>query len=294
MTQTKITAEKELDNLYGRIHKYLDRGHILMNLYVPKKVRGVVKTNKRTASAAIRFIEPALKLHPELRKSFKYGRKTFKKAVAIYEKVLSAPPKDITKEQLMLYKVIWESIHTSHLLDEITHQANYKAVLEQALVATCTAYECLVRDSFQWALNNVSGYAKKYISTQGMPIKELAKYDYKPLENAGTIFSDKEGTKFMIFENGKKVYSDILQFKIFRNKKIENKLWRIFQTRHCIIHNGGKPDAIWKRNTRNSKFKTDITTLKRYIEILHNEFHIFFIRLYQYNFKKKPDMRIKR
>ncbi len=231
-----------------------------------------------------------MNVKPALKSAFKYklGSESFKRAFKLYNSTLKNPPKGIDEDQTHIFKLLWESVHISTILDDVTHQATSISILDHSLVAMCTAYECYVKDCFAWSLVNFRNYGRKYVSTLSTPVKEMAKYEYDPLKNAGNIFSDKEGQAFKLFDNGKKLFRDVLEFDLFKDDKTEELLWKIFQTRHCIIHNGGKPDQLWRSKTKNSKFQKDAKTLRKYDRNVHNQFHELYVRLYSHFFKKKP------
>lgn len=285
-----LSPQKNFDELFRQSHRYLQRGRELRRVWVTEKDRHTVKDYKRIFLKELHLIAPLLKARPGLKKSFYYsykrGKKSFEQAYKTYRYTIDNPPKDIDRDQSHIFKVLWESVHMSNILDDITRNSTSISILDHALVAMCTAYECYVKDCFCWSLNNIPLYARRYVSTLSTPVKEMARYEYDPLGKAGDIFSDREGQAFKIFDNGKKLFREALEFEIFENTKKEELLWKIFQTRHCIIHNGGNPDTIWRLKTRNAKFRKDSKTLNTYADTLHDEFHFFYARLYRHIFKK--------
>ncbi len=283
-----VSPQKNFDELFELSHRYLERGRELRRLWVTDKVSRTVKDYKRILLRELHLIAPLLKARPELKQSFYYerGSKSFRLAYKMYQRILNNPPKGIHRDQSRIFKVLWESVHIITILDEVTRDSRSVSILDHALVAMCTAYECYVKDCFCWSLNNIPLYAQRYVSTLSTPVKEMARYEYDPLGKAGDIFLDREGQAFKIFDNGKKLFREALEFEIFENTKKEELLWKIFQTRHCIIHNGGNPDTMWHLKTKNVKFRKDPKTLNRYIDALHDEFHFFYARLYRHIFKK--------
>jgi hypothetical protein len=285
-----MSREKGFEDLFSKSHKYLEKGMVLRNVYVPKKIRSIAKGYPKSLMDEMHLIEPLLKKYPHLEKSFKYNykSKSYQKAFNIFDEIAKNPPKDIDVEQLCTYNLLWSSIRISKLLDMQTENAYDTSILDQSLVAMCTAFECFARDIFEWILNNFPEYAKKYIGSLSIPIKAVGKYGFEPLKNSGHIFAENDGKDFRIFENGKRLYREVIGFGLFRSEKNEMKLWKIFQTRHCIIHNGGNPDLTWKQKTKNAQFKKNVSTLVAYIDYLHDEFHILYYRLYIHFFKDKP------
>lgn len=285
-----MSLEKEFEELFKKSHDYLDKSNQLRLIYITKKERGIAKGYAEILLNEIHLIEPLLKKYPNLKNSFKYtiGSKRHDQASEMYNETIENPPKDITQDQICTYKILWEGVHISRALDVMSKLGYNISVLEQSLVAMCTAFECYCKDSTQWIIDNIPDYSKKYLGSLTMPTKELGKHDFEPLKNAGNIFNEKEGKGFKIFDDGKKIYSDIIGFDLFENEKHEMTIWKIFQTRHCIIHNGGKPDLLWKQKTKGAKFKKDVATLNSYIEYLHEEYHSLFYRLYLHLFNKKP------
>lgn len=286
-----MSIEKQFDKLFKDVHIYLEKGLVLRSIYTSKKHRGKIRHYTKTFLNDLWLLKSFIKKYPIIKKSFEYSlesEKTSEKAYKIYSRIIAKPPKDIPHSELHIFKILWQGVNSSKQLDNLTKDAHNIIVLEQALVAMCTAYEIIIKETIQWTLNNFPEFSKRYIGSLSFPVKELGKYKFEPLKNAGSIFLWREGKDFKIFDNGKKSYKEILKFDLFKNKRRENKLWKVLQTRHCIIHNAGKPDIKWKKKTKNAKFKKDAKILISYTNMLHTEFHEFYYRFYKHIFKRKP------
>ena len=282
--------ETQFTQLFIAAHGYLDRARELRDVWRPTSVIKQVQDYETILLDEIHLIRPLLEANPTLKDTFNFDRtaSSFERAHKLYQSVLRKPHTKQDDDQICMFKVLWEAVDICKLLNDHLQKATRLSILDHALVAMCTAYECYAKDAFCSVLINIPSYAQRYVSTLSVPVKEMAKYHYNPLKQAGKIFTDREGQSFKIFENGKKLFRDVLDFDLFESSDSEDILWKIFQTRHCIIHNGGKPDSLWRLKTKHSKFSKNATTLKSYISILHNEFHWFYFRLYKHLFKKAP------
>ncbi len=282
--------QKKFDRLFVDAHGYLDKGHKLAITFIPKSQRSAIRAYETVFRTELHLLDNIFKKHPELRSTFNFriNKGSENKAMEIYYKLLNDPPSDLKGEEICLFKAIFEGIHVIKLFEDLSKKASNKVILEHSVIAMCTAYEIYCRDSLAWVLNNLPEYGKRYIGKSSIPLKELAKFGYDPLGKAGDIFFEKECQAFKIFENGKKCYTEILGFELFEDKKTEKTAWKIFQTRHCIIHNGGKPDTRWKRKTGKKKLDLTPKTLMKYVEFIHDLFHTHYARLYIKLFNSHP------
>lgn len=149
---------------------------------------------------------------------------------------------DLDALQCLILKIYNKYADSIYLIDDVViDNWGKKVLLEQSIVTACTGLECYLYEMIPWILKNNKDASKRFLGSIGKPIKNLGKYDFQPLENVSKIFRDKYKNKhFPVFPDMKEFYHDKFEIELFGENEEDFK--EIFQVRHCIVHNAGKPD----------------------------------------------------
>jgi len=145
-----------------------------------------------------------------------------------------------------------------------------KVLLEQAIVASCSAYERCLKDMIPWVLKNHKPAAKAFLGSLTRQVKELGRFDFDPFGNVDAIFLEEDQhKKFPVFPEVVDFYRDVLGLDLFPSDQAADGMKLIFEVRNCIVHNAGRPDVQWRRRTNDAEFSTDLSHTTGYVSEVH-------------------------
>jgi hypothetical protein len=267
-----MSLEEEFEAHYARFHEYMSRSQVLLNLYPKRNEMNTVKTWVDSVPTSNECIIELLGIEDrkviEVFENWRNPSETSAAAEEILEKQVGGHL--IADIAYLFWKYCDVVDHVTALMKGLRN----RVLLEQALVCACTAYECFSREMIPWILRNDRESAKRFLGSLTKPVKELGKYDFDPIKNVDKIFSELYEKRFMpVFPDVMDFYNATLRIELFRSKRGRKYMEKIFQMRHCIVHNEGKPDERWKRTTRNAQFRIDRRTVARYCVKVHEKLH---------------------
>jgi hypothetical protein len=155
-------------------------------------------------------------------------------------------------------------------------------LLEQSIVASCTAYECFLKEMIPWVLGHDEQCARRFLGSMGRPIKELGKYDFEPLPHVAAIYQDTFGKKLMpVFPDVVDFYRETLKIELFDDEDDQREVEEVFQIRHCIVHNAGKPDDQWRQKNPGKRFRMGRAAVWKYGHTVHSALHGASVAIYK-------------
>ncbi len=123
-------------------------------------------------------------------------------------------------------------------------------------------------------------------------MKELGKYGFDPMGRVDEIFRDETiGKQMPMFPDLVDFYAGILQIQVFDTKRQHDFVARVFDMRHCIVHNGGRPDARWIARTKGAKLALDQRLAERAVRAVDERLHQVSASVYRnlfLDFSKAP------
>jgi hypothetical protein len=177
----------------------------------------------------------------------------------------------------------WKYADFANDLKGQTNLINNKVLLEQAIVAVCTAYEYFLKEMIPWVLKNNKDAAKRFLGRIDKPIKTLGKYGFDILGNVDKIFFELYRDKlFPIFPDVYKFYKEIFRIDLFSSKKEKKYIEFIFEIRHCIVHNEGKPDKRYFQKTGKKKLIINQSTTRKYCIKIDEKLHDVSSQIFTY------------
>lgn len=275
------SLEKEFEEHYWRFHHYMDKSKALYNLYFGEHNIRTLKNNYNAVptlnDCLIKLLEIKDKRILEVFNEWKDPRKTAELAREIEKKFIGGHlTADITY-------TFWKYADLASILKESADSMNNKVLLEQAIVTACTAYECFLKEMIPWILKNNKKVAKRFLGGIDKPIKTLGKYDFDVLGNSDKLYLEFYADKlFPLFPDVYKFYKEIFGINPFYSEREKGYVELIFQVRHCIVHNEGKPDKKWLQKTRKKKLTINNITTKKYCIKLHEKLHDIAYQIFMY------------
>jgi hypothetical protein len=271
MAQIK-EIDKEFAENYAKFHDYMSKSTALRMLYPGKKGLKAMKSWVNRVPDANNCIIKGLGIKDQ-------------KILEIFEKWNNP------KETASLAWEVTKNDIGGHLISDITYmywkycdvvsyikthmkEMSNKVLLEQAIVTACTSYEIYLKEMIPWILKNHEESTKRFLGKLTKPIKDLGKYNFDLLGNVDDVYLELYGSKMMpVFPDLEEFYKDNFQIQLYSSKKEKIFVEKIFQVRHCIVHNAGKPDEQWRRKTGNAKFRIDEYVTERYCIKIHEKLH---------------------
>ncbi len=191
-----------------------------------------------------------------------------------------------------LVYTFWKYSDIAVRLNDMSRSLSNKVILEQSIVAACTSYECYLKDMIPWILKNNKKAAKKFLGNISDPIKTAGKYGFDLLGNVDKIFLDIYGGKtFPIFPNLEEFYKKYFGISLFFTNKEKSHIEEIFEIRHCIVHNEGKPDKKFTQKTGKKKMIINYSTTRKHCVKIHEKLHDAAYQIFVYmklNEEKSP------
>lgn len=267
-----MTIEKEFRSHYKRFHEYMSKSQSLWNLHPGRKGVNSMKSWIEAVPTANECIISLLDIKDKrIIKVFKNWENPSETADLAKEIQVKEIGGHLVADVTYLF---WKYCHVVKRVETMLGDLSSNVLLEQAIVSACTAYECYLKEMIPWILRNHKNSGKRFLGTINKPIKDLGKYDFDPMKNVDKIYLEIYGKRNMpVFPDLVMFYGDIIGIALFRSKRDRDYLEKIFQMRHCIVHNEGKPDDKWKKLTNNARFRIDPRTTHRYCIKVDEKLH---------------------
>ena len=275
-----MTIEQAFITHYKRFHDYMDKSNVLLGLYPTAHEKKIFESWKKCVPREVDCIIRCLNIKDSrILKVMKEWETPCQNRKLVDEIVDQNVQCHFVADITYLF---WRYADVvGHLREQFSLRES-KVLLEQTIVSACTAYECFLKELIPWILANNSDCARKFLGSVNRPIKELGKYDFDPLANVALVYEDIYGKKLMpVFPDVFEFYRDILKINILDDEKYRKHLEIIFQMRHCIIHNAGKPDEEWTRKTKNAPFRIDWGSVRTCFKKIHNALHCASMAIYK-------------
>lgn len=269
-----MTLEDEFNKSYKKFHDDMDKSKTLFDLYMGKSYRSDISTWYSSAPIEPeRIIKPLKITNPEVLKLYedwKNPRKSYDSFKKVSSGVIKTGKPPIQEISYVYYKCSM----LAKILRDLEESLTKKVLLEQAIVTSCTAYECYLKEQIPWLLKYNEDSARRFLGALNKPIKEAGKYNFDLMGNVDKIYKGEFENKLMpVFPDVLTFYNDVFKIKLFKNKKEKKYVEKIFQMRHCIIHNGGKPDSKWRQKTKGAKYILNKDICWKYITKIHLKLH---------------------
>jgi len=267
-----VTLELEFIGHYKRFHDYMDKSHALLGLYPSEREKDAFLSWQESVPREVDCIIKCFKIEDDrILKVFREWESPCQNYDLVSEIIDKEVPCHIVADITYLF---WRySDVVRHLREKYQLREN-DVLLEQTIVTSCTAYECFLKEMIPWILKNNPEIAKRFLGKLNKPIKDLGKYNFDPYSNVEFLYEDVYGKKLMpVFPDIHDFYRDILKINILEESKNRELLENIFQARHCIVHNAGKPDDAWIRKTNNAPFPKDLKAVKEAFVKIHDALH---------------------
>ncbi len=268
-----MSLESEFADTFVTFHHNIDKALTLLELYPnAQERRAFASFEKAVPNTKDCFIALLKDKDPRILKVFRWWRspeKTADLAEEIFKKEIGGHlAADLTY-------TFWKYADVVRILRVWQRKFSKKVVLEQSIVAACTAYESFLREMIPWVLKNNKESARRFLGRVGkVSVMELGKYDFDPMTNAHRIFAEEyENPLFPVFPKVVEFFRDVIPIKMFSGKREERYVEKIFQVRHCIVHNAGKPDERWNAKTGGAKFRIDLRNSSNYVGRIDFKLH---------------------
>ncbi len=285
-----MSLESEFEEHWGGFHENLNKAVALFLLYPEYRRRKYVAAAEKSVPAVNDHFIALLKIDDErVLRVFQEWKTPDKTADLLEEIEAEQPGGHLTADLTWTFWKYADVVRAHRGLHEQTRQ---KALLEQSIVASCTAYEHFLKVMIPWILKNQPDSAKRYLGRVNRPLKDFGKFAFDVAGNVDKIFRrDYDKSLFPVFPDVVNFYERILRIHLFRSKTERAYVNKIFEVRHCIVHTGGKPDRKWKRKMKGARFVVDRRTSWRYVRRLHNKLHDAGVLIYkslELDLKKAP------
>ena len=282
--------EQEFAENWNTFHNNMDKARTILDLYPTKETHRAFESYEKALPSENPILVQLLDIKDaevlRIFNEYKDTSKTRKIAEAIHKKQFGNP---LTPHVALTY---WKYADVVRVLRMYEKEMEKNVLLEQAIVAACTAYERFLKDMIPWVLKNHRLAAKKYLGRINRPVKELGRFDFDALGNVDEVFlQEYQDKQFPVFPEVVEFYKDILGLDLFWDQKEARYVERIFEVRHCIVHNAGKPDTRWKTRTGGAKYSTDRKHTDKYLFKIHTKLHdsgALIYKLLDLNLKKAP------
>lgn len=267
-----MTLESEFKEHWDTFHENMRKAHTLLHLYPNKQSREALASYESAVPDMNECFIKLLKIKDKrILRIFRQWRSTDKTreiAEEIAEKEVGGHlAADLTY-------TFWKYADVVRVLRKVQKYMEQRILLEQAIVASCTAFECFLKSMIPWVLKNHNESAKRYLGTVALPTKELGKFDFDPTGNVDKVFLHGYRNRlFPVFPDVVEFYKQVLGVDLFWSKREKQYVKKIFEVRHCIVHNAGKPDARWRRRTKGAKFTLDLYHTRKYVLKIHTKLH---------------------
>lgn len=250
-----MSLDGEFKSRWVAFHKDLDRAQTLMGLYPDDALRKVFKNNEEATPDLnedfIRLLqitdERILRVFREWRRPGKTGRV----ADEIFNKHIGGP---LVSALVYTY---WKYADVVRILGAVLDGIQKQVLLDQAIVAGCTAYERFLKDMIPWVLKNHPPAAKAYLGTMSKQVKELGKFDFEPMKNVDAVFLEDHPSGRFPLREVVEFYSNTLKLGLYPTEQEAAEIQRIFEVRNAIVHSAGRADDLWRTRTRGAELKTD-------------------------------------
>lgn len=280
-----MTLEKEFGKHYDRFHFYAEKSKLLFDLYVDKKrvIMSWIEAVPECKDCFVKLLDVKNKKILNVFENWKTPEKTLKNIKEIYKKRIGSHLiADVTY-------VFWKQAYLAKVLKNKLDSLTNKALLEQAIVTMCSAYECYLKELVPWVLKNDENSAKRFLGQLDLPTKALGKYRFEPLKHVHKIYFETNRNKQLpVFDEMLTQYKNHFNISLFFSKQEEDYVRKIFQVRNCVVHNQSKPDAKWYALTNGEKFVIDKNLTWEYMIKLHEKMHDVSSQIFKYlNLEKK-------
>lgn len=267
-----MSVESEFEEHWNTFHKNMQKAQTLLRLYPGRRERKAFASHEGAVPVLNDCFIKLLKVKDErllrIFDKWKSTNETGELAEEIERKRIGGHlAADVTY-------TFWKYADVVRIFRMYQRDMKQKVLLEQAVMASCTAYECFLKRMIPWILSNHEESAKRYLGTIGLPMKELGKFDFDPMGNVDRVFLHEYRNRlFPVFPEVVKFYKDIFGIDLFWSKREAKYVDKIFAVRHCIVHSAGKPDQRWKKRTRGAKYVVDLRHAGRYVLKVHTKLH---------------------
>jgi hypothetical protein len=267
-----MTREQEFISHYKRFHDYMDKSSVLLYLYPNAHQKEVFRSWVESVPREIDCIIECLNVtDPRVLRILKEWETPCKNRDLAHEIVDQNVQCHFVADITYLF---WRYADVVHHLRAEYDSRESNVLLEQTIVTSCTAYECFLKEMIAWILGHNRECARRFLGSIGKPIKDLGKYDFDPLSHVTAIYHDTRGNKIMpVFPDVVDFYHDTLKITLFDDADHQKDVERIFQIRHCIVHNAGKPDEQWRRKEKSESFRMDLESVEGYFKTIHDALH---------------------
>lgn len=267
-----MSVENEFAQHWVTFHANMDSARSLLGLYPDESVQHVFESNKAATADFNEDLVRLLQIKDErilrIFHEWEHPDETGSAADAILEKRIGGSLLSI------LTYTYWKYCDVVSLFGAVLDRIRQQVLLDQAIVASCTAYERILKDLIPWVLKNHEPAAKAYLGTLNRPVKSLGRFDFDALRNVDAIFlNEPQGALFPVFPDVVDFYNRTLGVNLFPSTERAREINGIFNVRNCIVHNAGKPDEWWVRRAGGAEYNTDLTHTRKYVADLHAELH---------------------
>jgi hypothetical protein len=117
---------------------------------------------------------------------------------------------------------------------------NQRLTKRASVILMVTFFEAYLKDLFIVRVNKEHKYALPFLE-KDLKIKDIKEYGFDLSKNMGNVIANK--INFQDIDEVSRVYQCAFGVDIFnKNTALKNKLKRLFQERHIIVHNNGMID----------------------------------------------------
>lgn len=277
----KMSLENEFSKHYDRFHAYAEKSSALYHLYIGTKQRRALDSWIKHASSAKDCLINLLKIKNKkiLRvfSQWENPKETLEDVEEILEKKIGGHLVADTTY------VFWKQAYLASKIKSMRDSLTNRVLLEQAIVTICSAYECYLKELIPWILKNHKNSAKRFLGGLREPTKFLGKYKFEPLKHVDKIYFEiNQNKQLPLFDDLLTQYKEYFDISLFFTKQEEKYVKKIYQVRHCIVHNEGKPDAKWHALTKGAKFEINEKTTWEYMTKLHEKMHDVSSQVFDY------------
>ncbi len=274
-----MTLENEFKEHYDRFHVYAEKSNALFFLYLDKKSRGAIESWVKSVPMCNTCFIKLLKIKDKriirVFKKWKSPDETAKDAHKILKRRIGG---HLVSE---LTYTFWKYADIANQINKWKDSLTNRVLLEQSIVTMCSAFECYLKELIPWILKNNEESARRFLGGLNEPTKSLGRYKFEPLKHINKIYID-INKQSHVFDDLMTQYKEYFNIPIFFTKREEEYVRKIYQVRHCIVHNESKPDAKWRALTKGAKFEIDRNTTWKYIIKIHEKMHDVSSQVFDY------------
>ena len=275
-----MTRETEFAKHYKRFHENIGKSRLLLGIHPEpadlKAYGQAVKAVPQMNDCFVQLLHIADKRLLRVLNGWKDPEKVMKLARAISDQRIGG---HLTADVVWTF---WKYSHVVSLLSNLQKNLDEAVLLEQAIVTSCTALESFLKEMIPWVLKNHSDSARRYLGSLNRPIKELGKYGFDPMGRVDEIYRDETINKQLpVFPDLVEFYEGIIKVRPFETGKQRDFIAKVFEVRHCIVHNAGRPDARWRTKMKGAEFPQGQRFAERAVLAIDDRLHDVSVSIYK-------------